>query len=180
MELRFEIVFHGPFRVSAGATARGMDAPVNIEHPLPASSLKGLMRAQGAEVLDVRADVIDEVFGSRFAPSPWTWGDAVLSTTGELDFRVEGTTKIRVDDRGRTKRGFLRFSEVVWAESGWFTVEQIAPVAPNRLSSHLAVLHATATSVTSLGESRLRGNGWVTINGVVPDGFWETIGQVRA
>lgn len=90
------IVFHGPFRVGTGLSAPGVRQSVDPADLLPASSLKGLMRASAARLLPARADVVDEVFGLRHADraadparpggahrrrgwdgsSPWHWSGA--------------------------------------------------------------------------------------------------------
>ena len=52
-KLEFTITFYAPFRVATGVAARGIDAPVDSNHPLPASSLKGVMRAAARDVLEL-------------------------------------------------------------------------------------------------------------------------------
>lgn len=156
--LRFTINFHGPFRVGGAATAGGLDAPVNRENLLPASSLKGVMRAEAKERLGLPATLVNEVFGHSQRRSPWWWSDADL---GETEIRL--SSKVKVDDRGRAERGFVRFSEQVWADKATFTVEQTGAIAPDRMAVHQVVLQASAASVTALGASRRRGEGWVSI-----------------
>jgi len=158
-ELRFEIIFHGPFRVGAGAPAPGLDAPVNRSLLLPASSLKGLLRAEAAERLQLPTPLVDAVFGSRKAPSAWWWSDARIAKP-----RIAPATRIKVDERGRAERGFLRFSEQVWADGGSFTIEQRLPLEADEVARHRNILVASALSVSSLGASRRRGEGWVSIS----------------
>ncbi len=157
--IEFAIQFHGPFRVGAGAAVPGLDAPVDRDRLLPASSLKGLLRAEAAERLRLPAPLVDAVFGSPSHPCPWWWSDARITNP-----RITPSTKIKVDERGRAERGFLRFGEQVWADGGTFTVEQRLPLTADEVDLHTNVLVASALSVSSLGSSRRRGEGWVTIS----------------
>lgn len=181
MELRFEIEFHGPFRVGGGAPTSGMDAPVNLDNPLPATGLKGLMRAQAAEVLGLPPAVVEEVFGSRAVRCPWAWSDGVLTDAGDGQSRWElgPSVKVSVDERGRARRGFLRFAEVLWSHKAGFIVERMGRIAEDQLRVHRAVLYASAASITALGESRLRGFGWVRVSGERPEGFAEAMEEAR-
>ena len=43
--ITFTVTIHGPFHISAGESGDGADNVVDRDNPLPASSLKGLMRA---------------------------------------------------------------------------------------------------------------------------------------
>lgn len=156
--LEFTIHFRGPFRIGGSDPVDLFDAPVNRANPLPASSLKGLMRAEASERLGIPPRWVEAVFGSPAVPCPWWWSDAVLQQPS-----FQPTTRVRVDDVGRTMRGFLRFGEQVWATTAHFSVERVLQVAPQELDRHHDILLAAAASVTSLGESRLRGSGWVDI-----------------
>lgn len=156
--LEFAISFHGPFRVGAGAAVPGLDAPVDRSRLLPASSLKGLLRAEATERLRLPAPLVDAVFGSRTTPCPWWWSDARITNP-----HITPSTKIKVDERGRAERGFLRFGEQVWADGGTFTVEQRLPLPEAEAARHMNILVASALSVSSLGSSRRRGEGWVSI-----------------
>lgn len=156
--IQFTIHFRSPFRIGGSEPVDLFDAPVNRDNPLPQSSLKGLMRAEARERLGIDEHRVDAVFGSRRAPSPWWWSPASLEETG-----FAPTTKVRVDEAGRSMRGFLRFGEQVWASRGHFSVEPIGRVAADEMDDHRAILIAAASSITSLGESRLRGSGWVEI-----------------
>lgn len=168
--MQFTITFHGPFHVATGTAEQGIDRTVDPDALLPASSLKGLMRAAAAEQLGVAPSVVDAVFGDdptrrdrdrrrRLRPSPWWWSDAAL-----VGAEVANITQIRVDDEtGTTDRGFLMFGQHVWAEAATFDVEQRDPV--DDLALHTLVLNAAARAVVSLGGQRRRGEGWVTVTG---------------
>lgn len=154
----FTIDFHGPFRVGGGEPVDLFDAPVRREDPLPQSSIKGLMRAEASERLRIDDYWVTRVFGSPALPCPWWWSPVKL-----LDATFSPTTKVRVDDVGRSMRGFLRFGEQAWATGGSFSIEQVQPIPESDLSRHKTILMAAAASVTTLGESRLRGSGWVSV-----------------
>ena len=160
MTLIFDITFNGPFRIGAGAPTNGYDAPVDRANPLPSTSLKGLMRAEAAERLKLPTELVAAVFGSKRHECPWVWSDATL-----VNPRFGPSTKVRVDDDGHAVRGFLRFGEQVWATTGSFTVEQRLHIPEEEVDTHKAVLFAAAASITALGESRLRGSGWVVVRG---------------
>ena len=177
MTLCFDITFNGPFRIGAGAPINGYDAPVDRTNPLPSTSLKGLMRAEASERLGLPTELVARVFGSKHHECPWVWSDATLTSP-----RFGPSTKVRVDDDGHAMRGFLRFGEQVWAASGSFTVEQRLHIPEEELGRHRTVLFAAAASITALGESRLRGSGWVVVRGrdAQPDLPAELFKLVRA
>lgn len=162
-EIIFTITFHGPFRVGAGAAIDGFDAPIDRDDPLPASSLKGLMRAEACDRLGLPDTVVNEVFGWKGRESPWAWEDGVPA-----DPIITPMTKIKVGPRGKVARGFVRFGEQMWANTATFVVEPRLSLDAERLARHRAVLVAAAHSVTSLGASRTRGEGWVSISADAP------------
>lgn len=159
--LDFDITFHGPFHVARGQAAGGNDRTVDRKQLLPASSLKGLLRAEAREQLELRRSLIDEVFGAR-RPSPWVWSDASMTGPGE----VRRSARIRIGDaeRGQAEDEFLMIGQQVWATSAVFSVEQWSEIPPERIADHLLVLTAAALSVTALGGARRRGEGWVSIS----------------
>ena len=75
-ELSFQVRFHGPFRVGTGHGREGVDAAIDPDDPLPASHLKGLMRASARKLLLPADSLLDEVFGpgetGATAPGPGT------------------------------------------------------------------------------------------------------------
>ena len=68
--LRVDIAFHGPFRIGTGLAAPGVTGGVDPADLLPASTLKGLMRASAARLLPQRQDLVEQVFGMRPADPP--------------------------------------------------------------------------------------------------------------
>ena len=166
--LTFEIVFHGPFRVATGrATGRGADAGIDRSQPLPAESLKGLMRASARILLGCgREDehpLIGEVFGVEARPSPWGWEAAVPASGSWPDpvlsarVRIDGRTHAAVEDH-------LATVEQIWlTEPAVFQVEPLGVIPPAALDDHRLLLRAAACGIHSLGADRRRGLGWVTV-----------------
>ncbi|WP_051209227.1 RAMP superfamily CRISPR-associated protein [Propionicicella superfundia] len=160
VSLAFTIRFHGPFHVGTGRPEPGLDNAVDRDTPLPASSLKGLMRAAARESLGVRETLVDDVFGKPRQPAPWWWSDAQFA----VPIAVTSTTRISVDDAtGLAKRGFLMFGEHAWAEPATFCVEPRVRLSDEQYSVHSLVLRAAALAVLGLGGGRRRGEGWVSI-----------------
>ena len=60
--MRFHITFHGPFRIATGAAADGLDDTFDPDNPLPASSLKGLMRAHAKNLLSIEPLTVRYMF----------------------------------------------------------------------------------------------------------------------
>lgn len=168
--ITFTITFHTPFHVSTGTSERGLDRLVDAENPLPASSLKGRMRAAARETLRLDPGLVAAVFGSASDPSPWWWSDAAFSD----DPLIRNVARVKIDDAsGTTERGFLMFGQHVWADTATFTVAPRVTIA--RHDEHELVLRASARAITSLGGQRRRGEGWVTVTG----GDWSPADTTR-
>lgn len=170
--MRFEITFHGPFRVETGSTRAGVAATVNWDDLLPASSLKGLMRASARQLLSGHPALIDEVFGGsgssgRHHASPWHWDSARF---GDEQVRRDQRARVSIDpDTGAGRPGFLFLGEEVWVDGpASFEVIQHRPLDPAVRARHQAVLAAAAAGVHALGSDRRRGLGWVTVRPVDP------------
>ncbi|MBO3752843.1 hypothetical protein J5X84_42915 [Streptosporangiaceae bacterium NEAU-GS5] len=176
--MRFQIQFHGPFRVSTGGAHSGLDETFDPANPLPASSLKGLMRSNAKLLLRIGEQVLAEVYGSRERRSPWWWSDATLTQTMPAI-----RTRLTIDPATHTaKDTALVTSGELWAREGWFEVRHRDRVDPDRLDVHRAVLTASALAITALGADRRRGSGWVS---VTSDDGWdqamqELLGRARA
>jgi CRISPR/Cas system CSM-associated protein Csm3 (group 7 of RAMP superfamily) len=170
--MRFTIIFHGPFRVAAGASSDGLDATYDAANPLPSSSLKGIMRATAAHVLDTDPAVVAEIFGSAARPSPWWWSDAVIDPgppeRAGLD-RVRA--EVQIDPVTFTAADkTVRTSAELWPVSARFEVRRRGHVPAGRLEVHEAVLAASARAIAALGSDRRRGLGWVS---VIPEQPWD-------
>lgn len=155
--LSFTIQFHAPFLVSAGPSTAGYDDAIDEANPLPASSLKGVMKASARRLLP-DGSIIREVFGGRAASAPWAWSDATLG-----DNAVAGGARIKLGDEGTVESGFLQLRQQVFATTARFEIEQVGVIDENQLPQHELVLRAAARAVLSLGSERRRGSGWVTI-----------------
>lgn len=157
--MRFQLTFHGPFRVATGAAADGLDDTFDPDNPLPASSLKGLMRAHARTWLSLTEDLVDEVFGNPHHRSPWWWSDATIDNGAPMvrsRVRIDHTTFTAVNN-------FLATAGELWPATAAFDVEARDCVPTNRLVLHETVLAASATAINALGSDRRRGLGWVSI-----------------
>jgi CRISPR/Cas system CSM-associated protein Csm3 (group 7 of RAMP superfamily) len=176
------ITFHGPFRVATGVPVEGLNVPVDREDLLPASSLKGVMRAAALQVLPGRIDLVEEVFGHRadasgpgvdgaddaqarnpaghgHGPSPWHWSSADFGGTALIRPRA----RIAIDAAsGTARKDHLMLGEEVWARTADFHITQRVPLTPDTLRRHQVILACAAAAVHALGADRRRGHGWVT------------------
>lgn len=186
--MNVEITFHGPFRVGAGTGRTGLGKTVNRDEMIPASSLKGVMRATATWLLPGRDDLIAEVFGGsggagENAPNhatPWRW------TPVRLDGAVESVARARVSidsATGAARREHLVVGEEVWARGAHFSVVPGGRVPPSRRRTHQVVLSCAAAGVHALGGERRRGLGWVTLRPTDPeidDALVEEFVQLRS
>ncbi len=174
--MRYTITFHGPFRVAAGASSYGLDETYHAANPLPSSSLKGLMRAHAAHVLEIDDQHVKEVFGSERGQSPWWWSDAVIASSSaapEGPHRIR--TRIRINpDTFTAEDKAMQTAGEFWPASAEFEVRRRGPVPAGRIALHEAILTASARAVTALGSDRRRGLGWVSI---LPDVPWDDTQQ---
>ena len=167
IKLEFKVTFH---------TAYAVDQ----KEIVPGSSLKGLM-LEAARDLDLTTPElwpkVRAVFGghpqeSKSAgptlPSPWSWSDLQFPQQPTSNSR----SRIRIDaDTGTVVDGAIvqvnEFGEQ--GLTGIFTIEQtglipqIGDDSGLTEADHIAILEATARTVTGLGENRRRGLGWVSI-----------------
>ncbi|MGH3168986.1 MAG: RAMP superfamily CRISPR-associated protein [Trebonia sp.] len=164
--MRFEIVFHTPFRVAAGHAGDGSDTTVDRAALLPASSLKGVMLAAARDLLRFPPGRVDAVFGSReWLQSPWGWSDAKLASGAPVRQRA----RIRIEpDTGVTARGALLVADEVLAKRAEFSIDRTGWIEPGEEATHETILLAAARAVTAVGGDRRRGLGWVTVTPVQP------------
>ncbi|WP_051745177.1 RAMP superfamily CRISPR-associated protein [Streptomyces yerevanensis] len=166
--MRVTITFHGPFRVATGNGRPGIDAVVDRDNLLPASTLKGLMRDSAERLLPGLPRLVEAVFGGPHHPTPWGW-EAARFQDGDPEGQpvVAVRARVRLDeDAGAALRDHLLYGEEVWAHSAEFTVSQHGPLPETGgplldRDGHLAVLACAAAGVHSLGAERRRGLGWV-------------------
>ncbi|MGH3905068.1 MAG: RAMP superfamily CRISPR-associated protein [Pseudonocardiaceae bacterium] len=159
-ELRFVIDFLSPFRVSTGQAAAGVDATIDTGDPLPATSLKGVLRATAKQLLGETSELVGAVFGTARRPCPWHWGDAV--PVGGRWAPPLITARVQIDPASHTAtRDMLALAEETTAARAEFVITRMAPVEDAEL--HAAVLALAARGTRSLGAARRRGLGWVSI-----------------
>ncbi|MEU1591767.1 RAMP superfamily CRISPR-associated protein [Streptomyces sp. NPDC005708] len=154
------MIFHGPFRVATGVARPGIDAAVDRNDLLPASSLKGLMRDSAEKLLPGLPDLVEHVFGGPRKPTAWAWSSARFPDQPEVRMRA----RVSLDEEtGAAKRDHLLFGEEVWARTAEFEVTRHArlPESPLSEDDHLTVLACAAAGVHSVGSDRRRGLGWV-------------------
>jgi len=161
--LSFQISFRGPFRVGGASPDAGLDAPLDRDNPLPGSSLKGLMKARAAELVNALSlqdpsvgDPIARIFGSSHQRGSWEWTDAEFP----VDPIPSASPHLRVGERGVAVTGMVRFEEHYWSKTAAFTV---IPRPALARPGDAPLIHAAACAVTTLGGSRRRGEGWVSI-----------------
>ncbi|MEV0359413.1 RAMP superfamily CRISPR-associated protein [Nocardia sp. NPDC050697] len=156
-ELRFRITFTAPVRVSSGRARPGVDAAIDMTDPLPATSLKGVMRATTTRLLGPGDPRIDAVFGSPRQPCRWEWSNATPDTEWAP---AQRTTRIHVRDHVATE-DMLAFTEQTHTPAAKFTVHTEHTLPEE--TAHIAVLTVAAGATRALGAGRRRGLGWVHI-----------------
>lgn len=161
--LHFEITFLTPFRVSTGEAAPGVDATIDLENPLPATSLKGVMRATASKLLGEEAPIIGQVFGSDEHPCPWHWSDARPVGGQWADRSVTARLKIDPDTHTAT-RDMLVLAEEIFAPRAAFDIRVTERLEPDRLTLQCIVLAIAGRATRSLGAARRRGLGWVSLS----------------
>jgi hypothetical protein len=158
--LEFRIEFVTPFRVSAGHALPGVNAAVDRDTPLPATSLKGVMRATAGHLLGETHPLVSAVFGAAGTPSPWAWSDA-LPVGGSWKTMVG--TRVRIGDGHVADEDMLGSAEQTQAGAATFTVTQYGPLNDQDVAAHQALLAIAGQATRSLGANRRRGLGWVHI-----------------
>lgn len=168
--MRFEMTFHTPFRVGSGHAGDGSDTTVDPGALLPASSLKGLMRSAARDLLSLPPRWIEQVFGTGWQPSPWSWSDALIIAHADGEQPpVRARARILIDPAMSTaEAGALLIADEVLAARAEFTIEQSGWIDPALADSHRAVLIAAARAVTAAGGDRRRGLGWVSVTPAEP------------
>lgn len=157
-----EVRFHGPFRISQGVGEDGVDDTATRDR-IPASSLKGVMRAAAMQRLSLNQAVVERVFGSIREPSLWGWTDLRMPNA-----RITTRVRVPIDPATHTAaQGALVVAQEVWnnAPCG-FAIEWLGPFGSDA-GDDAMLLAACALAVKSLGSSRRRGLGWVSFTPIV-------------
>ncbi len=176
--MKFEVVFHTPFRVATGHAGDGSDTTVDRAALLPASSLKGVMLSAARDLLQLPKDWVGKVFGTAWQASPWSWSDAHLTGTRGGDPQIRSRARIRIEEPSLTvATGALLIADEVLAVRAEFAVDRIGWIEPGDVEAHETVVLAAARAVTAIGGDRRRGLGWVTVTPTEPG--WSQV-HVRA
>jgi hypothetical protein len=168
--LSFTITFHSPFRVGASSARDGVAAPVDMDDPLPADHLKGLMRAAAGQLLgDHKHPAIGQVFGEPRTPCPWSWSHGVPESPESASQPwpdPERRHRVAIDDRTHSaKKDQLVLAEQLWVPAARFTISKVTAIDGDE-RTHQVLLRCAAAGVHALGAWRRRGLGWV---GITPD-----------
>lgn len=157
--LEIPVKFHTPFRVSTGTGDQKADVVVLADR-IPASSLKGVMRAAAQIRLELPELVVLRLFGSAERDCPWGWTDLRLDEAATIRVRVQ----VPIDRRtGTARRGALLKAEEIWVNRDQqFAVERTS-TRDETTDKDAVLLAACALAVQSLGASRRRGLGWVSM-----------------
>jgi CRISPR/Cas system CSM-associated protein Csm3 (group 7 of RAMP superfamily) len=159
--LDFEITFLSPFRVSTGEAAPGLDATIDPVNALPATSLKGVMRATAAQLLGAEAPIIGEVFGSDQHPCLWHWSNAC-----PLDKWADPVVaaRVKIGETHTATRDMLALAEETHAPRATFRITATAWMEPEQRELHGIVLAVAGQATRSLGAARRRGLGWISVS----------------
>lgn len=114
-ELRFTVEFLSPFAVSTGQARDGLDTTVNLEEPLPATALKGLLKAHLRDTLGAPPAVLTRIFTSGDTLR-WVFGE------GQAQVSVNAWARVKVDDEGRAAERHLMVGEQAYATTGSFSI----------------------------------------------------------
>lgn len=158
--LDFQIVFHGPFRIGTGRASEGRNESIDTAHPLPASSLKGAMRAAAVQVLCAPPWLVAAVFGGAHRSSPWSWSAGELQGSDTPRPRV----RIRIDPGTHTAaEDFIAVADELHPTSATFRLRQRDHIDDEERHAHELLLACAGQAVTALGADRRRGMGWVSV-----------------
>lgn len=163
-ELKFTIAFHGPFAVSSGYPDDGLDHTIDRDDPLPATQLRGLLRAHAEHWLGIPQNLVNEIFGHAGQRSPWIFTKPEIAqidceNRDGVDPGVWNRVQLEAD--GRSKDQAMVVGQQTWATSGTFEIVWHDRGQPP--PQHLLVLRAAARDIVSVGLNRRRGMGTVTI-----------------
>ena len=178
IEIRFRVAFATPFRVASGYGAPGVDSTVDATDPLPASSLKGVMRATAVD-LGLDLDLIKQVFGSAKRESPWAWSGAVPVDSWSAP---QTASRVQLDEHHTATHDMLAMAEQIVAGAAEFTVTQRCRCGDGSvdeqqaLDAHRALLSVSGQATRALGAGRRRGLGWVQIRCLTDTPTRESVG----
>lgn len=161
------ITFNSPFRIATGSAGVSADQVIDRENPLPASSLKGVLRDGARQLLPpiVRNDgwddhpLVSAVFGAPGSrQSPWHFSDGEIE-----DPRYKSRVRIAVGENRRVKPGAMFLGEELYASQATATITRVRPLSDEETRLHSALLHVASRLVDGIGADRRRGLGWVSV-----------------
>lgn len=174
--IRFVIEFHSTFRVGAAYPNDGIDLTYDEVEPLPGDHLKGIMRAEAANLasaLKLPTHLVDQTFGTTGAESAWSWFSAEAvwekpflrhrvaindeTHAARQDHLVAATSTVAARVSGRDEGTSRR--------KATFLVERVPSAAdtPDAVQREAALIRLAGRSIHHLGGWRRRGYGWVGV-----------------
>ena len=192
--INFRIEFHTPFRVGTGGGDTQADQTLDDHNPLPASTIKGLMRQSARILLPPRPDpkdasrvhdheLVDAVFGGRPAAgggavdSPWHWEDGEVEAYKQrADSPKRQRVRIALKD-GVVARHALVVGDELWASGASAEIWLRGTLAPADERLHVALLNWSATLMDGVGSDRRRGLGWCSVH--LPQADAESLQLIR-
>ena len=157
--------FYAPYLSATGNASAGFDSSVDLVAPIRATAVKGAMRAVAAQILCLREDVINQLFGSEEEPAAWRW------LINEPTAPVEAMTlhRVAIDDETMTARAdhLLRARAAKLPRVSFCVQRRGRSLDEESLEREKVALTAAARGVHALGAQRTRGLGWVGITGGV-------------
>ena len=198
--VEFRITFHSPFRVGTGGGDTQTDRALDPDNPLPASTVKGLMRDAARILLPVRPaptesnpdrvhdhPLVDAVYGGRPAeggravPSPWHWEDGELEAYPDQDgwdgTPVTQRVRIALTD-GVVKKHALVVGDELWASSALVQIWLRGSLSAEHQELHRALLMWSAALMDGLGGDRRRGLGWASVH--IPQADEKSLQVIRS
>ncbi|MFC4627997.1 RAMP superfamily CRISPR-associated protein [Promicromonospora alba] len=176
--LILDLTFHSPFRVATGLARPGLQDTIDPQDLLPATTLKGLLRASAEQLTEDALHgepLVGAVFGTKRSASPWAFGSVEWLAPWQTVVR----TRVALDPvQGAARRDALytaeevAFSDTAPVPHARLRIDQYHPLPPDlpEREDHLVVLSCAAAGVHHLGADRRRGLGWVTITPHHADG----------
>lgn len=161
INLSFAIDFYSPFHALTGRAARGLDGVLDADAPLPASAVKGTMRAS-ARALGFPDRLIRATFGHERSSSRWSW---LTPTLTGLD-RHGVLSRVAIDpETGTVRPDHLQATEIRYPTGGTFDISLRSRHGLDEvdIAQQVILLAASACATKAMGAHRRRGLGWVGI-----------------
>jgi CRISPR/Cas system CSM-associated protein Csm3 (group 7 of RAMP superfamily) len=123
------------------------------------------MRDAAAEILGANRDLINRVFGSEFAESPWVWSSAQPTRGGWPATSVRA--RVSIDEETHSVlEDRIMFAEILEPTvPATFEIHLRGSLMDQERMVHMRLLLCAAAAVKHLGAERRRGLGSVTVQG---------------